>query len=180
MFYNYIHCTGLCSFNEMKDIRQSHLLFLGCVSVCLCVCVCHKNYPHVWPWCWVSGRSLPAPCFEPFIDFCAHVWVCMCVLLHGAEEREKHSDTVVHESLFIRATEWTCCFLSPYGHTPAWRCKTVNKKCCRCRMSGWRARFLANYRIRKSSSLGMFFQLVLILMSSFNKSSQNSPLILSQ
>lgn len=36
-FYNYIHCTGLCCFNEMKDIRQSLLLFLGCVSVCLCV-----------------------------------------------------------------------------------------------------------------------------------------------
>lgn len=57
--------------------------------MCVCVRVCHENYPHVWPWCWVSGRSLGAPCFEPFIDFWAHVRVCMCVLLLGARERER-------------------------------------------------------------------------------------------
>lgn len=106
MLYNYIHCTGLCCFNEMKDIRHSHLLFLGCVSVCLCVCACVTKIIHMsGPGVGFQGGAcvhLASSHLLIFVPMCE--CACVCFIAGRKREREKHSDTVVHESLFMRAT----------------------------------------------------------------------------
>lgn len=55
-----------------------------------------KKDPHVWPWCLASGRSLLAPHFQLFIDFCVHVRVLrVCFSIAGCnieQEREREGE----------------------------------------------------------------------------------------
>lgn len=108
---NCIHCEGPRRFNEVEDIRPSHLLCGGCYVCAALACACDKKAIHMsGPGVWLQGGAclhLAPSYLLIFVPMCE---CCVCAFFYcrvqqreRERKRERGRDSTAHESLFIRA-----------------------------------------------------------------------------